>query len=78
MLKLACMLAYICPKSLERYWNMASLVSEQNVRVDGRVMEWIYLFIYITRSYAALRAADLDWIIGPGYSLSGYILEKNH
>ena len=21
-----------------------------------------------TRSYAALRAADLDWIIGPGYS----------
>ena len=31
-----------------------------------------------TRSYAALRAADLDWIIGPGYSLGGYILEKNH
>ena len=30
-----------------------------------------------TRSYAALRAADLDWIIGPGYSLGGYILEKN-
>ena len=23
----------------------------------------------MTRSYAALRAADLDWIIGPGYSL---------
>ena len=32
----------------------------------------------ITRSYAALRAADLDWIVGPGYSLGGYILEKNH
>ena len=31
-----------------------------------------------TRSCAALRAADLDWIIGPGYSLGGYILEKNH
>ena len=29
-----------------------------------------------TRSYAALRAADLDWIIGPGYSSGGYILEK--
>ena len=28
-----------------------------------------------TRSYVA---ADLDWIIGPGYSLGGYILEKNH
>ena len=23
----------------------------------------------ITRSYAALRAADLDWIVRPGYSL---------
>ena len=31
-----------------------------------------------TRSYAALRAADLDWTVGPGYSLGGYILEKNH
>ena len=31
-----------------------------------------------TRSCAALRAANLDWIIGPGYSLGGYILEKNH
>ena len=34
-------------------------------------------FIY-TRSYAALRAADLEWIVGPGYSLGRYILEKNH
>ena len=25
--------------------------------------------ICCTRSYAALRAADLDWIVGPGYSL---------
>ena len=31
-----------------------------------------------TRSYAALRAADLGWIVGPGYSSGGYILEKNH
>ena len=30
-----------------------------------------------TRSYAALRAADLDWIVGPGYSSGRYILEKN-
>ena len=34
--------------------------------------------IITTRSYAALRAADLGWIVGPGYSLGGYILEKNH
>ena len=25
-----------------------------------------------TRSCAALRAADLDWIVGPDYSLGGY------
>ena len=31
-----------------------------------------------TRSYAALWAADLEWIVRPGYSLSGHILEKNH
>ena len=31
-----------------------------------------------TRSYAALRAADLDWIIRPGYSSGGYILGENH
>ena len=40
-------------------------------------VDWNLLFIF-TRSCAALRAADLDWIIGPGYSLSRYILEKNH
>ena len=27
------------------------------------------VFFCWTRSYAALRAADLDWIVGPGYSL---------
>ena len=45
-------------------------------------LEWcgkVVLFVCIiaifvvTRSCAALRAADLDWIVGPEYSLSGYI-----
>ena len=27
---------------------------------------------HTTRSYAALRAADLDWIVRPGYILGGY------
>ena len=36
---------------------------------------WI---IMRTRSCAALRAADLDRIVGPGYNSGGYILEKNH
>ena len=34
-------------------------------------------FFNFTRSYAALRAADLDWIVRPGYILGGYNLEKN-
>ena len=38
----------------------------------------IWYHINLTRSYAALRAADLDWIVGPGYSSGRYILEKNH
>ena len=29
------------------------------------------LQLIYTRSYAALRAADLDWIVGPGYSPGG-------
>ena len=36
------------------------------------ITRWQIIIIIITRSYAA--AADLDWIVGPGYSLSGYIL----
>ena len=32
------------------------------------------MIIIITRSYAALWAADLDWIVRPGYSLGRYIL----
>ena len=39
----------------------------------------MYIVVFLgTRSCAALRAADLDRIIGTGYSLGGYILEKNH
>ena len=33
------------------------------------------IIIIITRSYAALWVVDLEWIVGPGYSLGGYILE---
>ena len=45
----------------------------------AQVIIVISVFIIIfnitnTRSYAALRAADLDWIVGPGYSPGGYIL----
>ena len=29
----------------------------------------LFKIFRITRSYAALWAADLDWIVGPGYSL---------
>ena len=36
-------------------------------------MESFWLVVINTRSYAALRAADLDWIVRAGYSLGGYI-----
>ena len=36
----------------------------------------IMILMIITRSYAALRAADLDWIVGPEYSLGGYIFGR--
>ena len=32
---------------------------------------------FLTRSYAALWAADLDWMVRPGYSSVGYILGEN-
>ena len=33
-------------------------------------LHFFLIVIFVsTRSYAALRAADLDWIVGPGYSL---------
>ena len=35
---------------------------------------FIMIIIIITRSYAALRAADLDWIVGLEYSSGRYIL----
>ena len=35
----------------------------------------IIAIIMITRPYAALGAAGLDWIVGPGYSSDWYILE---
>ena len=34
---------------------------------------FVIKLFYYTRSCAALRAADLDWIVGPEYSLGGYI-----
>ena len=47
-------------------------------RVDKAIIiigpELSYLSFEHTRSYAALRAANLDWILKPGYSLGGYIL----
>ena len=42
--------------------------------VDVIILLLLVIIIIITRSYAALLAADLDWIVGPGYSSGGYIL----
>ena len=52
---------------------ISALVRENEQEGDlGQIIIGIMVItIIITRSYAALRAADLDWIVGPGYSLGG-------
>ena len=50
------------------------------LNLEPGTYEYKYVIINIierfkkTRSCAALRAADLDWIVGPEYSLGGYII----
>ena len=52
-------------------------VNEDLVVISGSVplrsqsVLMIMIFFISTRSYAALRAADLDWIVGPGCSPGG-------
>ena len=41
------------------------------ITIVNTVITVIAIVITVTRSYAALRAADLDWIVGPGYSPGG-------
>ena len=48
--------------------------SEADYARLGRVQGGVDIRLFLkTRSCAALRAADLDWIVGPEYSLGGYI-----
>ena len=48
-----------------------------DLRLDLKKKSLVYScwarIIKKTRSYATLRAADLDWIVGPEYSLGGHI-----
>ena len=73
----------MCVWVSDQLWYVACYCSLLECRkADNGLLELcqsilIYLFL-LTRSYAALRAADLDWIIGPGYSSGGYILGENH
>ena len=50
-----------------------SFVSSLCHAVNLNLSSHSILIIIITRSYAALRAADLDWIVRPEYSLGEYI-----
>ena len=47
----------------------------QNLRDPEDRVRFFSLLIS-TRSYAALRAADLDWIVRPGHSWGKYIWRK--
>ena len=57
-------------------WGLRGKWPRHSISIIDRFLTRI--FLKKTRSYAALRAADLDWIIGPGYSSGGYILGENH
>ena len=48
-----------------------------NLWDESKIHNTNHQFFFQTRSYAALRAADLDWIVGPGYS-SFYILHLQY
>ena len=64
-------------RSCELDWiDFLSTFSRHAAIHSQRLFEVIPVFVILvlniilyTRSYAALRAADLDWIVGPGYSL---------
>ena len=45
--------------------------------VCSNIIIIVVIFIF-TKSYAALRMADLEWIVGLGYISGRYILEKYH
>ena len=51
--------------------SLEILPSERFFFVIIIIIVFITIIIINTRSYAALRAADLDWIVGPGYSPGG-------
>ena len=58
-------------RTVERKWTRLLRLSKDVL--DCQLEDGIYkLFRHnfnSTRSYAALRVADLEWIVGPGYSL---------
>ena len=65
--------------SLEDGQEVDRLVEEaQGRRASSQVPNPLFASICNTRSYAALRVADLDWIVRPGYNSGGFILGKTH
>ena len=71
---------------IHRIWSptttLISLLHRMCQILHFHFVQYIWSFDFnlfvTTRSYAALQAADLYWIIGPGYSSGGYILGENH
>ena len=57
------------------FWPTSGTAQHLSLNYPSLTRIWktslIALCFFFTRSYAALRAADLDWIIGPGYSSGG-------
>ena len=59
----------ICLVQAQPFCPINQLGISLNRFTDNDSQKLIFFFFVLTRSYAALRAADLDWIVGPGYSL---------
>ena len=70
----------ICQRNLRAGWDEEAEAGRLDTSVPSHRLSQVRktlkkkLFFFRTRSYAALRAADLDWIIGPEYSPGRYIL----
>ena len=75
-LKAAACQGRLFARSRRKVRSLTLLSCSSTILVMPELLLISILFIIITRSYAALRAADLEWIVGPGYSLGRYIFEK--
>ena len=67
-----CVRYYVIGSKHIKYVCQSALLLVQSTLPN--ILTSLDYFFLNTRSCAALRAADLDWIVGKGYGWGGYIL----